>query len=254
MEYNKIIAVTGLPGLYELLSSKSDGAIVRSLDDKTTRFVSSRIHNFSHLESIEVYTVRDNVNLVDILKAMEAGGEKLPDEKDGADLKAYFTKVYPDLDFSRVYSSDLKKMVKWYSVLKANNIEIKLSEPEEEETELEEAAVEEAPAPKKEAAPKKKAAAESTATTEEAPTKTAAPAKATAEKPAHPEKAVHTEKAVKAEKVVTKEKPAAEVEKPKAKKTAEKEKPAAKTEKAKKADAPAEKPGADKPKGAAKKK
>jgi hypothetical protein len=132
MEYNKIIAVTGLPGLYELLSSKSDGAIVRSLDDKSTRFVSSRIHNFSHLESIEVYTVRDNVNLVDILKAMEASADKLPDEKDAGSLKNYFTKVFPDLDFSRVYSSDLKKMVKWYSVLKANNIEIKLSEPEEE--------------------------------------------------------------------------------------------------------------------------
>src|ERR1700760_4686377 len=118
MEYNKIIAVTGLPGLYELLSSKTDGAIVRSLDDKTTRFVSSRIHNFSHLESIEVYTVRDNVNLVDILKAMEASAEKLPDDKDNSELKAYFTKVYPDLDFSRVYGSDLKKMIKWYGVLK----------------------------------------------------------------------------------------------------------------------------------------
>lgn len=133
MEYNKIIAVTGLPGLYELLSSKTDGAIVRSLDDKTTRFVSSRIHNFSHLESIEVYTVRDNVNLVDILKAMEASADKLPDDKDAAALKNYFEKVYPDLDFSRVYSSDLKKMVKWFSVLKANNIEIKLSEPAEGE-------------------------------------------------------------------------------------------------------------------------
>src|SRR6202012_5193978 len=135
MEYNKIIAVTGLPGLYELLSSKSDGAIVRSLDDKTTRFVSSRIHNFSHLESIEVYTIRDNVNLVDILKAMETSTEKLPDDKDNAALKSYFGKVFPDLDFDRVYSSDLKKMVKWYSVLKANNIEIKLSEPEPEEEE-----------------------------------------------------------------------------------------------------------------------
>jgi len=139
MEYNKIIAVTGLPGLFELLSSKSDGAIVRSLEDKSTRFVSSRIHNFSHLESIEVYTVRDNVNLVDILKAMEASSEKLPDEKDNAGLKTYFSKVYPDLDFDRVYSSDLKKMVKWYDVLKKNNIEIKLSEPpEEEETDEEE--------------------------------------------------------------------------------------------------------------------
>ena len=243
MEYNKIIAVTGLPGLYELLSSKSDGAIVRSLDDKTTRFVSSRIHNFSHLESIEVYTVRDNVNLVDILKAMEASAEKLPDEKDGADLKAYFTKVYPDLDFGRVYSSDLKKMVKWYSVLKANNIEIKLSEPEEEA--LEETEVEEAPAaPKKEAAPKKKAA-------EEAPAKTATTAKAatTTAKP------VTTEKAVKAEKAVTKEKAApAEAEKPKAKKADEKDKPV-KAEKAKKTEeAAAGTPGAEKPKKAAKKK
>jgi hypothetical protein len=219
MEYNKIIAVTGLPGLYELLSSKSDGAIVRSLDDKTTRFVSSRVHNFSHLESIEVYTVRDNVNLVDILKAMEAGAGKLPDEKDGAELKAYFTKVYPDLDFGRVYSSDLKKMVKWYSVLKANNIEIKLSEPEEEEAAPEETVVEEAPAtPKKEAAPKKKTAPE------------AAPAKAAAT-------------TAKAEKAVTKEKAApAEAEKPKAKKADEKDKPA-KTEKAKKTEeATAEKP------------
>ena len=253
MEYNKIIAVTGLPGLYELLSSKSDGAIVRSLDDKTTRFVSSRIHNFSHLESIEVYTVRDNVNLVDILKAMEASAEKLPDEKDGADLKAYFTKVYPDLDFGRVYSSDLKKMVKWYSVLKANDIEIKLSEPEEEEAVPEETVVEEAPAaPKKEAAPKKKAA------TEEAPAKTAtatAKAATATEKPAHTEKAVHAEKAVKAEKPATKEKAApAEAEKPKAKKADEKDKPV-KAEKAKKTEeAAAEKPVTEKRKGAAKKK
>ena len=154
MEYNKVIAVTGLPGLYELLSSKSDGAIVRALDDKTTRFVSSRIHNFSHLESIEVYTIRDNVNLVDILKAMETSTEKLPDDKDNAALKAYFGKVFPDLDFDRVYSSDLKKMVKWFTVLKANNIEIKLSEvaPEEEASvEEEEVVAAEKPAPKKKA-------------------------------------------------------------------------------------------------------
>lgn len=154
MEYNKIIAVTGMPGLYELLSSKSDGAIVRSLDDKSTRFVASRSHNFSHLESIEVYTVRDNVNLVDVLKAMEASAEKLPDEKDNAALKAYFKKVYPDLDFDRVYSSDLKKMVKWFSVLKTNEIEIKLSEPE---AEVEEAAPVDT-APEEKAAPAKKAA------------------------------------------------------------------------------------------------
>src|SRR5688500_6510833 len=105
MEYGKIIAVTGLTGLFELLSSKNDGAIVRSLEDKSTKFVSSRVHNFSHLESIEVFTVRDNVNLTEIFHAMEKVGGKVPDQKDGTALRKYFEKVYPDLDFERVYSS-----------------------------------------------------------------------------------------------------------------------------------------------------
>ena len=141
MEYGKLIAVTGMPGLYELVSSKTDGAIVRSLDDNSTKFASTRQHQFSHLESIEVYTVRDNVNLTDILKAMETVGGKLPDEKDAKAIKAYFEKVYPDLDFEREYTSDMKKMVKWFSIIKAKDIEIKLTEqPEEEVSEVEEKA------------------------------------------------------------------------------------------------------------------
>ena len=124
MEYSKLVAVTGLPGLYELVNSKSDGAIVRSLDDNSTKFASSRIHNFSHLESIEVFTIRDNVNLVDVFHAMEKAGGSLPDGKDNAILKKYFEKAYPDLDFERVYASDLKKMVKWFDTLKKKNIPI----------------------------------------------------------------------------------------------------------------------------------
>ena len=135
MEYSKLVAVTGLPGLFELVNSKTDGAIVRSLDDKSTRFVSSRIHNFSHLESIEVYTVRDNVNLVDVLNAMDKAGGNLPDDKDSDAVKNYFEKVYPDMDFERVYASDMKKMVKWFDILKKNDVEIVLSEQPEEETE-----------------------------------------------------------------------------------------------------------------------
>ncbi len=148
MEYSKIIAITGLPGLFELVSSKSDGGIVRSLDDKSTRFVSSRVHQFSHLESIEVYTTRHNVNLVDILKAMEVSKEKLPDDRDASSLKSYFEKVYPELDFERVYTSDLKKMVKWYSVLAKNQVEIKLPEPVAEEEIVPEIKEEEKPVKK----------------------------------------------------------------------------------------------------------
>lgn len=142
MEYGKVISVTGLGGLFELVGSKKDGAIVRSLEDKSTRFVASRVHNFSHLESIEVYTVRDNVNLVEVFTAMKNSGEPLPSDKDNAAVKAYFLKVYPDIDFERVYASDMKKMVKWFSVLQANNVEFKLSQAAEEESEDAEQGVE----------------------------------------------------------------------------------------------------------------
>ena len=134
MEYGKIIAVTGMPGLYELISSKNDGAIVRSLDDKATKFVSSRIHNFSHLESIEVYTNTENVNLVDVFKAMKENNTPIPDTKDNKALKKYFETVFPDLDFERVYASDMKKMIRWFEILK-DKVEFKLSAVEEETVE-----------------------------------------------------------------------------------------------------------------------
>ncbi|MCK9403777.1 MAG: DUF5606 domain-containing protein [Chitinophagaceae bacterium] len=139
MEYSKLISVTGLNGLFEMVGSKTDGAIVKSLDDKTTKFISSRVHNFSHLESIEVYTVRDNVNLVEVFQAMTKSKEALPSDKDAAAVKAYFQKVYPDMDFGRVYSSDMKKMIKWFAILKENNIDPILSEEPEASTEEEEA-------------------------------------------------------------------------------------------------------------------
>ena len=154
MEYSKLVAVTGLPGLFELISSRGDGAVVRSLDENKTQFISSRVHNFSHLESIEVYTQRDNVNLVDVFKIMEKDGGSLPDAKDNDAVKKYFEKVYPEMDFERVYSSDMKKMVKWFESLKKHNVEIKLSElPEEAEETVEEVKEE----PVAEEKPKKRA-------------------------------------------------------------------------------------------------
>lgn len=169
MEYTRIVAVTGMPGLYEVLNSKSDGAIVRSLDDKSTKFVSSRIHNLSHLESIEVYTTRENVSLTDVFTAMKDSNEKLPDSKDDKAVKSYFQKVYPDLDFDRVYTSDMKKMVKWYEVLQSNNVDF-TAKPEEENADeqvtAEEVAAEEA-APAKKAKAKKTAPVAETETAEE---------------------------------------------------------------------------------------
>jgi hypothetical protein len=181
MEYNRIVAVTGLPGLYEAISSKGDGAVVRSLEDQSTKFVSSRIHNLSHLESIEVYTTGENVSLADVFTAMKQSTESLPDLKDNKAVKKYFESVYPSLDFDRVYASDMKKMVKWFEVLEKNNIDYTAkTEAEEqpaEETVAEPTTAVEEPAVKKTKSRTKPAAAaetkEEATATEEKPKKTA---------------------------------------------------------------------------------
>ncbi len=138
MEYSKIISVTGLPGLFELVGNKGDGAIVKSLENKSTRYISGRLHNFSSLESIEIYTTHENVNLVEVLKAMQANPDlALPDEKNATALKEYFGKVFPSIDLERVYASDMKKMVRWHKILSEAGITIELKKNETSDTEQE---------------------------------------------------------------------------------------------------------------------
>lgn len=215
MQYREIVAVTGLGGLFQLVASKQDGAIVRSLEDKSTRFVSSRVHNFTPLESIEVFTTGENVNLAEVFKAMDEKAATFPPAAGKADnnaIKAYFKNVFPEFDEDRVYVSDMKKMVKWFGILKANDL-LKFDEIlAEGEGEVEEVAVEEAAAPekKKKAAP---AAATEAAeeTTEEKPKKPRA--KKAAEKEEGEEGA--EEKAPKKAKAKKEDAPAAEGEEPK---------------------------------------
>lgn len=195
MQYREIVAVTGLGGLFQLIASKQDGAIVRSLEDKSTKFVSSRVHNFTPLESIEVFTTGDNVNLAEVFKAMQEQEAKtaLVDAKaDNNAIKSYFKSVFPTFDEERVYVSDMKKMVKWYAILKSNDL-LRFEEAAEEGQEgaalvadaspAPEAETEVAEKPAKKAAKPKKAAAKDAAeevATEEAPEK--APKKAKAKK------------------------------------------------------------------------
>ncbi len=156
MEYSKIVSVSGMPGLFEVINSKTNGAIVRSLEDKSVKFVSSRIHQLTQLESIEIYTTGDNINLATVLLEMNKSGEKMPDEKNPEALKKYFRKIVPGMDLEKVHNSDMKKMVKWLGILNANNIEIKLPATEEEETPSTPAPVVEEPKTEKKAASKKK--------------------------------------------------------------------------------------------------
>ena len=211
MEYREIVAVTGLSGLYQLLTTKADGAIVRNVGDKTTKFISARQHNVTPLESIEVYTTGDNVRLQEVFQKMMDQETAIPlaDAKssDNNVIKGYFKSIFPEFDDERVYVSDMKKMLKWFEILKANDLLRFPEEVAEEGTEegapaeeVKEEAAEEKPAKKakakkaddteaaaegeekpKKVAKKKKAEGEEGAEGEEKPKKTAAKKKKTEE-------------------------------------------------------------------------
>lgn len=190
MEYKEIVSVTGLGGLFQLLTTKSDGAIVRSIADNSTKFISARKHNITPLDSIEIYTVTNNVRLQEVLQQMkEKESKTAPVDAKGSDndtVKGYFKEVYPDLDEDRVYVSDMKKILKWYQILKANDLlnfeEQAAEEQQPEETEAKAEEPKEEPKPKKKAATKKKAAAKKDDGEEKPAKKTATKKKAAAKK------------------------------------------------------------------------
>lgn len=189
MEYRQIVSVTGLGGLYQLISTKNDGAILRSLADQSVKFISARIHQITPLESIEIYTYNENARLHEVLEGISRNDEayeKLNVAKaDSNTLRSFFREALPAFDEDRVYVSDIRKILKWYSVLKANDLlnfeayhEQENPEADTTATENTEATVvtsEEASEKKKENAPKKaakKAVANETADTEKPAKKT----------------------------------------------------------------------------------
>lgn len=184
MDYREIVSVTGIGGLFQLMATKSDGAIVRNLADKTTKFIPARLHNVTPLESIEVYTLGENVRLHEVFEKMkENSSVSLPDAKkaDNNTIKAYFKQVFPAFDDERVYVSDMKKMLKWFDILKQNDLLnfdfYKQQENTDTATETTTAEVDEAEVveekPAKKARAKKSADEAAAAEGEEKPKKTA---------------------------------------------------------------------------------
>lgn len=126
MKFEEIISISGMPGLYKSVSQRGDGLVVTSLTDGKTGFVSSRVHTVTILESISVYKNGDETTpLKDVFNAMFENETKLPLPKPEAkpdELRTYFKKISPDHDEERVHTSDIKKIIRWYSVLRDNKI------------------------------------------------------------------------------------------------------------------------------------
>lgn len=120
MELKDIVSISGMSGLFSVVAKRPDGMIVRGLDDDKSQFASSRIHVFTPLDAITIYTTSDTTELSKVLLEMKKQSEENPPvdaTSDNDKLKTYFKKVIPDYNEEKVYVSDIKKVVKWYRQL-----------------------------------------------------------------------------------------------------------------------------------------
>jgi hypothetical protein len=137
----EILAVSGKPGLFRLVSKGKNLLVIESLADKK-RYPAYARDKVISLADISVYTTEDEVpvrNIFTAIKEKEAG-KKVPMDLVKAqpdELRSYFAEILPDFDKERVYVSDIKKMLKWYDILIAEGFtdfsEKEKEKPEEEE-------------------------------------------------------------------------------------------------------------------------
>lgn len=124
MSIEKILSISGKPGLYELKLQTRTGFIAESLIDGKKITVGLR-SNVSLLSEISVYTYDGEVRLSEVFRAIaekEDNGPALSHKEDNAKLESYFREVLPEFDEDRVYASDIKKILNWYGMLQAKGI------------------------------------------------------------------------------------------------------------------------------------
>ncbi|HXH19140.1 MAG TPA: DUF5606 domain-containing protein [Chitinophagales bacterium] len=125
MEFKDIVSISGMSGLYEVITRRADGMIVRGLDDGKPQFISSRIHVFTPLDAITIYTTDDNTELSRVLlevKKQVAENPPVDLNADNEKFKSWFKKILPDYHEEKVYVSDIKKLIKWYQQLDKHHL------------------------------------------------------------------------------------------------------------------------------------
>ena len=160
MSLEKVLSISGKPGLFVLKSQTRNGFLAESLLDGKTINVSGR-HSVSLLSEISIYTLTAEVPLREVFQKIakkEDGKEAIDHKVPKEELEEYFFGILPDYDEDRVYASDIKKVVQWYNMLVQNNL-TDFSETEKESEEETKDSVEtkkdlKKPAAKKAVAPK----------------------------------------------------------------------------------------------------
>ncbi|PKP09353.1 MAG: hypothetical protein CVU09_11795 [Bacteroidetes bacterium HGW-Bacteroidetes-4] len=132
-----ILAISGQPGLYKLVSNTKNGIIVENLETKK-RMPAYATSKVSALNDIAIYTVNgEDKPLIEVfnnIRNKENGGQAIDSKSSNDELKTYFETIMPEYDQERVYVSDMKKVVQWYNLIQKLDMLHLLDEKEETET------------------------------------------------------------------------------------------------------------------------
>ncbi|PZX94818.1 hypothetical protein DOS84_04495 [Flavobacterium aquariorum] len=124
MSLEKILSISGKPGLYVLKVQTRTGFVAESLLDGKKITVSLK-SNVSLLSEISIYTYEGEKPLAEIMQniaSKENNGQTISHKEDNATLLSYFREVLPEYDEERVYASDVKKIVNWYNMLQEKGL------------------------------------------------------------------------------------------------------------------------------------
>ena len=148
MTISEIATVSGKGGLYKVVAPTKSGVILESLDEAKTKLVATTNHRLSLLNEISIYTTtkEGTVALEDILKKVhkDFGNDLGVDSNsDAVELKAFMKAILPEYDETRVYVSDIKKLVRWYETILKYAPELLTEEKKEAGKEEKEAGKEE---------------------------------------------------------------------------------------------------------------
>ena len=153
MNLDKILAISGKPGLYVLKVQTRTGFVAESLSDGKKITVNLK-SNVSLLSEISIYTYEGEKPLTEVMQRIavkESKGQAISHKEDNAKLTAYFKEILPEYDGERVYPSDIKKVLNWYNTLQAKGLvtdEAPAATSTTEEIAVEEEPVKKAPAKK----------------------------------------------------------------------------------------------------------
>lgn len=140
----QILAISGKPGLYKLISRGNRNLIIETVDEKKKRMPAFGTDQVVSLADISIYTDDDKeVSLLSVFESIKNNydGKAVdlsPKKADQEDIVAFFAKVLPNYDTDRVRVTDMRKVLSWYNILINNGISEFLPKAEEENSKEEE--------------------------------------------------------------------------------------------------------------------